>query len=73
MQRDTRHLVDDVETLWLLRNRVAHLEPLIRPGMVQNGLDAITRVLADIEPAVSPWHEAQSRVSAVLSKRPVTA
>lgn len=64
-------VVDDVETLWLLRNRVAHLEPLLRPTAIENGTAALRRVIGYIEPAICTWHDTQSRVAAVLASRPV--
>lgn len=69
-QRTTGELVDDVDRMWTLRNRVAHLEPLIREPIVRDGVESIRSVLAAIEPTVTGWHDAQSRVEAVLARRP---
>lgn len=67
---DHAALTADVETLWLLRNRVAHLEPLIRPQVIENGAEALRRVIAAIEPSLCAWHDKQSRISYVLALRP---
>lgn len=64
-------VVDDVETLWLLRNRVAHLEPLLRPHLIADGTAALRRVIGYVEPSLCGWHDAQSRVAVVLAARPV--
>lgn len=63
-------VVDDVEALWLLRNRVAHLEPLLRPRAIEDGTAALRRVIGYIEPSICTWHDSQSRVAAALASRP---
>ncbi len=62
--------MDDVETTHLLRNRVAHLEPLIRQGVIEEGSDAMRRVVESIHPDLGAWHVDQSRIAQVLADRP---
>lgn len=70
LTRPVAQLVDDVELIYRLRNRVAHLEPLLRPGDVQLQYEAILRVLAEIEPATEQWLVSQQQVTPVLARRP---
>lgn len=62
-------LVGDVAAVHALRNRVAHLEPLLRAGHVERTVASARRVLAAIDPAVEQWWVGGQRVSAVLARR----
>lgn len=66
--RPVRGLVSDVEAIWHLRNRVAHLEPIHRSAVRAH--DAMARVVADIDPTASAWFMDQSRVPGVLALDP---
>jgi hypothetical protein len=68
--RPASAIVDDVAALHALRNRVAHLEPLLRAGHVERTVQAARRVLADIDPVVEQWWVGGQRVTAVLARRP---
>jgi hypothetical protein len=63
-------LVEQVDGIYRLRNRVAHLEPLLRTGVVQNQVTAMRAVLSSIDPTVETWFTSRQRVTAVLRARP---
>lgn len=75
LTRDARNhaaLVDDVDRIHRFRNRVAHLEPIIQPGLVNAAYAAMCRVTSDIDPGLRSWLDMQSRVDKVLSSNPRT-
>ena len=63
-------LVQQVDSIYRLRNRVAHLEPLLRSGLVQNEIKAMRAVLLAIDPTVEAWFTSHQRVTAILKVRP---
>lgn len=58
-----------VDRLHRLRNRVAHLEPLIATDVASYHRTA-ARLLRAIDPAVGDWYAGSSRVLPVLRQRP---
>jgi hypothetical protein len=64
-------LVAHVDAAYKLRNRVAHLEPLLRPGMVRSELTAMREVLKTIDPVCEQWFTSRQRVTSTLRARPV--
>lgn len=68
--QDPRALTATVAGLVNLRNRVAHLEPIIRPGYVERQFTAMRRVVGAIDPAAEMWLVSHQRVTAVLDQRP---
>lgn len=71
LDRPVRALVDDVDRLYRLRNRVAHLEPLLETGSVVSHVRAARRVLRDIEPAAEKWLVSQQRVTTLAQRKPL--
>lgn len=63
-------LVDDVSAIHILRNRVAHLEPLLQAWKVDHALAAMDRTLRAIEPTTAAWHATQQRVTEEAELRP---
>lgn len=72
LDRNPRELVKSVHGIYQLRNRVAHLEPLLRPGNVRAQFTNMRTVLREIDPAVERWFVSNQRVTAVLRARPST-
>lgn len=72
-QGDEFELTMSVAGLVTLRNRVAHLEPIIRPGYVERQFAAMRKVAGAIDPAVEVWLVSQQRITVVLSRRPKSA
>lgn len=71
MERAAADLARDVDGLYRLRNRVAHLEPLLPGGaVVKAQLRAARRVLADIEPSTEQWLVSHQTVSNVVGEKP---
>jgi hypothetical protein len=68
---DTRQLVANVHSIYQLRNRVAHLEPLLAPGAVRAEYNAMRSVLAAIEPVAEQWFTSRQRITAELRARPL--
>lgn len=68
-----RELVRDVDRLHRLRNRVAHLEPLLVVPVVSLQLKAARRVLREIEPSAEVWLVSHQQVSTVAAQQPVLA
>ena len=65
-----RSLVADVDSIYRIRNRVAHLEPLLAQGAVRAEYLAMRRVLAAIDPVAEQWFTSRQRITAVLRARP---
>jgi hypothetical protein len=63
-------LVDHVDHIYKLRNRVAHLEPLLNSGMVADRLARMRAVLLAIDPALEIWFVSRQRVTATLKTKP---
>lgn len=63
-------LVDQVDHIYELRNRVAHLEPLLNSGMVADRFARMRAVLLAIDPALETWFVSRQRVTAVLKTKP---
>ncbi|MFJ3406926.1 hypothetical protein [Promicromonospora sp. NPDC090134] len=68
--RPVRELVRDVDRLHRLRNRVAHLEPLLVVAVVILQLKAARRVLREIEPSAEMWLVSHQQVSGVAAQQP---
>lgn len=66
-----RALVGDVDSIYRLRNRVAHLEPLLAQGAVRAEYLAMRRVLASIDPVAEQWFISRQRITAALRNRPM--
>ena len=65
-------LVQEISGIYRIRNRVAHLEPLLRAGMVQQEFKAMRSVLNAIDPLVEEWFVSRQRITPVLKQRPHT-
>jgi hypothetical protein len=63
-------LVKQVDGVYRLRNRVAHLEPLLRSGAVQDQIKAMRAVLSAINPEIENWFTSRQRGTTVLKARP---
>jgi hypothetical protein len=63
-------LVDHVDHIHKLRNRVAHLEPLLNAGMVADRFGRMRTVLLAIDPSLERWLIARQRVTPVLRAKP---
>ena len=63
-------LVRRIDGIYRLRNRVAHLEPLLRSGLVHNELTAMRDVLQAINPTTEAWFTSRQRVTGTLRARP---
>lgn len=67
-----------VERLHVLRNRLAHHEPVFRPIRMQRGpavdvatiIDGALEVVGWIDPRTATWIESRSEVAIVLAERP---
>lgn len=64
-------LTAKVHDIHLLRNRVAHLEPLIHTKVIRDRLTDILEVLRAIDTVPEQWAAGQQRVTAVLKTRPL--
>jgi len=63
-------LVGQVDGIYRLRNRVAHLEPLLRGGVVRAEFNNMRAVLGAIDPHAEGWFVSNQRVTHVLRRRP---
>jgi hypothetical protein len=70
IQGTERDLVDDVDNIYKLRNRVAHLEPLLNSGMVANRFRRMRTVLLSIDPHIEQWFISRQRVTSSLAAKP---
>ncbi|MFC6509849.1 Abi family protein [Promicromonospora citrea] len=65
-----RVLTAKVHDIHLLRNRVAHLEPLLRTQVVRARLTDVLAVLRAIDTVPEQWAAGHQRVTQVLKARP---
>jgi len=72
LDRAPRELVKSVHGIYQLRNRVAHLEPLLRSGDIRTQFTNMRTVLREIDPAAEQWFVSNQRVTAALRVRPST-
>ncbi|MCL2804265.1 MAG: hypothetical protein FWD29_10020 [Micrococcales bacterium] len=62
-------LVARVDGAYRLRNRVAHLEPLLSAGLIRKELNGMRWVLAAINPDLEAWFVSRQRVTRILRTR----
>ena len=62
-------LVTRVDDVYRLRNRVAHLEPLLRSGVVRRDLNSMRWVLAAMDPELEAWFVSRQRITHVIRRR----
>jgi hypothetical protein len=70
LQGPESDLVDDVDNIYKLRNRVAHLEPLLNSGMVADRFGRMRTVLLAIDPYLEQWFTSRQRVTPSLAAKP---
>jgi hypothetical protein len=70
LTRSKEDLVADVDQLYELRNRVAHLEPLLQTRTSNHNFSRIRQVLKEISPDLEQWFISQQQVTRVLRQRP---
>lgn len=70
LERAPRELVASVHGIYQLRNRVAHLEPLLRLRNVRSQYTNMRMVLAEIDPDVAEWFVSNQRITTVLRAHP---
>lgn len=64
-------LVARVDQIYKLRNRVAHLEPLLISPTLEIRFRQLRAVLASISPEVESWFVSRQRMTSVLRSRPL--
>ena len=64
-------VTQSVATINILRNRVAHLEPLLNSGTVRIQFNRMRSVLSAVDPEAEHWFVSRQRVTAALKSRPV--
>lgn len=69
LDRSTHQFVKSVDGIYRLRNRVAHLEPLLDTGDIRRQYQNMRMVLREIDPAVEEWFVSNQRVTAELRNR----
>ncbi|RFA10824.1 hypothetical protein B7R54_17630 [Subtercola boreus] len=70
--RPVGQLVDAVESVYRLRNRIAHLEPVFAVNLEAKWKNMHT-VLEDIDMSTAEWFVSTSPIPNILARRPVTA
>ncbi|MEC5186243.1 hypothetical protein RCH12_003727 [Cryobacterium sp. MP_3.1] len=70
LSRSSDALVNAVEGIYALRNRVAHYEPLLRTTHIQSQMQAMRDVLKEIDVDVEIWFSSTQPVSAEMKRRP---
>lgn len=70
LTRGPYDLVAAVDRIHRLRNRVAHLEPLLRTTELQGVMSDVNEVLGDISPHTQQWVSGWQRVTSTIARRP---
>ena len=63
-----QRMTDAVTGVWLLRNRVAHLEPLTKVSALRRQVRSMRFILRSIDPALEMWFDVTSRLPTVLAQ-----
>ncbi|QNE18186.1 hypothetical protein F1D05_10125 [Kribbella qitaiheensis] len=66
-------LVKHVDGIHRLRNRIAHLEPLVDSVMVADRLASMRTVAASIDPIAETWIVSRQRITPLLRTKPIPA
>ncbi len=69
LQSDKRVLELKVQGVHQLRNRVAHLEPLLSPDFVETEFANMRFILAVINPEMETWMVSRQRVTSILRRQ----
>ncbi|MDR3202138.1 MAG: hypothetical protein LBT54_03260, partial [Bifidobacteriaceae bacterium] len=72
LARPVNDFVADIDSLYRLRNRVAHLESVLDIRFANRHFRAMRRVLGEVDPRVEEWFTSQQRITTVLKNRPTT-
>ncbi len=70
LERPASELTESVASINEMRNRVAHLEPLLRGSAARQQYYNMRDVLGEIDPHAAEWFVSNQRVTAVLKLRP---
>lgn len=70
LNRPVQQLVASVDGIYRLRNRVAHLEPLLRSGAVRDQFSNMRTVIGEIDTSAEQWFVSIQRITPVLRTRP---
>jgi hypothetical protein len=70
LKRPARQMVAAVDDVYRLRNRVAHLEPLLRSAAVREQYSNMRTVLGEIDTAAETWFVSIQRMTTILRSRP---
>ncbi|MEU4190320.1 hypothetical protein AB0E69_00325 [Kribbella sp. NPDC026611] len=66
-------LVTHVDRIHKLRNRIAHLEPLLDSAMVADRFASMRTVAAAIDPIAEGWIVSRQRITSLLRTKPLPA
>jgi hypothetical protein len=69
LDRSPRDLVRWIDGIYQLRNRVAHLEPLLRSGNVRAQFGNMRHTLCAIDPVTETWFVSKQTITATLRAR----
>jgi hypothetical protein len=67
---DAPKITRSIRNIQLIRNRVAHLEPVLWGNKIRDLYKEISFVLNAIDPKLSEWYVSRQRITQVLKKRP---
>jgi hypothetical protein len=70
---DLNRFIDRVDGIHRLRNRVAHLEPILGATVIRKQIRSIDFVLRAIDPNLDAWLHDTSRIDQVAAKSPLIA
>ncbi|WFP16930.1 hypothetical protein [Citricoccus muralis] len=70
LERSPAELVKSIDGIYRLRNRVAHLEPLLNKGNVRKQFENMRTVLREIDPDVEKWFVSIQKVTTELRNSP---
>jgi hypothetical protein len=63
-------LSKDIKDLQMVRNRIAHCEPLLKPNYANNTMRSIYRVAKSIDPELERYIKSTQRVTYINKQRP---
>lgn len=70
LERSPEEMTSDVDDIYSLRNRVAHLEPILHGTTVKARYEGMRRVLAEISIKAEQWFTSNQRITSMLGQRP---
>jgi hypothetical protein len=69
-EEDRAKLVDSVQEIKRIRNRIAHIEPVLKSKEIRNLYNEIRFICESIDPKLGQWYISVQKITTTLKNRP---